>query len=327
MADGWRLLAAMLTVLLAALACGAGDLPFAPAPAETPAPVGVAGVRPTLPAEVASYGNVPRLRFRTPEPTATPTRRPTPVWPTATATPTPAEVADGIIDLTEGAEYPAYCLTHYRQLLVAGAEAREQFRPDDVYAVGLEFEQLRPDCVAQGFAPEPDFGLSCRTGWGVDGVEVSLDLLGRRGLKRQRELGPTGRDARGNILVQYARLPYRDRAGCWYYDAGTRLWSWRIEPAGDLERETGSQEADLTVCDRMLRERMTGGFDRLAQVAGMVEQVLAAEAHCRGRGWRPFPQELPPADCGLEGDRVWVYWHPEHRPYDGAACWPIPEGE
>ena len=312
----------LLFGLLAALACGSG----ASAPALSggpPAPGGVAtGPRPTLPAEVSGYGNVPRLQFRTPEPTATPTKRPSSVWPTVA--PAPAPTTAGADD-GGGEEYPAYCLTHYRQLLVAGAETRGRFRPDDVYAVGLAFGQLRPDCVAQGFAPEPDFGLPCRTGWGVDGVEVSLDLLSRRGIKRQRELGPTGRDRRGNILVQYARLPYRDRAGCWYYDAGTRLWSWRIEPEGELERETGSQVADLTVCDRMLRERMVAGFDRLAQVAGMVEQVLATEAHCLGRGWRPYPQEMPPDDCGLDADRVWVYWHPEHRPYDGTACWPEPE--
>lgn len=325
MPDGWRRLPVLLFCLLAALACGSGGA-VTEAPADEPAPVVATGPRPTLPAAVSSYGNVPRLRFRTPEPTATPTKRPTPVWPTATPMPAPA-VAGQDSSVGMGEDYPAYCLTHYRQLLVAGAEARERFRPDDVYAVGLESGRLRPDCVAQGFAPEPDFGLACRTGWGVDGVEVSLDLLGRRGIKRQRELGPTGRETQGNILVQYARLPYRDRAGCWYYDAGTRLWSWRIEPEGDLERETGSQVADLTVCDRMLRELMGAGFDRLAQVAGMVEQTLAAEEHCQGRGWRPYPQELPPDDCGLEADRVWVYWHPEHRPYDGAACWPRPEGD
>ena len=324
MRDRRRILPLLLFGLLAALACGSGGAVAVPADEPPPPVVAATRTRPTLPAEVSSYGNVSRLQFRTPEPTATPTGRPTPVWPTATAMPAPtAAGADGSDDGVE--DYPAYCLTHYRQLLVAGAEARERFRPDDVYAVGLEFGRLRPDCVAQGFAPEPDFGLPCRTGWGVDGVEVSLDLLSRRGIKRQRELGPTGRDRRGNILVQYARLPYRDRAGCWYYDAGTRLWSWRIEPEGELERETGSQVADLTVCDRMLRERMAAGFDRLALVAGMVEQVLAVDEHCRGRGWRPYPQEMPPDDCGLEADRVWVYWHPEHRPYDGAACWPKPE--
>ena len=132
--------------------------------------VGEGRARPTLPAEVSSYGNMPQLRFRTPEPTATPMPRPTPLSPTLTPTATPIPVvAEGVFDSIEGAEYLAYCLTHYRQLLVAAAQERQHFRRDDVYAVGLEFRRLRPDCLARGFAPEPDFGLSCRTGWAVDG--------------------------------------------------------------------------------------------------------------------------------------------------------------
>lgn len=316
-----------LACALAMAACqwlpwfGDADVPGVPGAAD--APLGATAVPPTLPG--LEYGGLSRLELVTPAAPATATPEPT-VTPTPVPTPTRA-TGSRTVELP--AEYSLVCEAHYRELLVEEAERlREQerpFRAEAVSAVGARFLELRDDCAYQGFAPEPALGMPCYNGWGVHEAEVSFDLLSEVGKKSRRRLGPTGSDAAGNILVQFERLPYESRPGCWYYEASNRLWSWRVAAEPGERVRSGRELPDLSGCDLQLRQRMSGGFERIVEVSRMVDRIRAADAHCRDRGWHPWPARERTAGCGLAQADVWVYWlAPANLPADGAACWAKP---
>ena len=150
------LAAALLALMLALAACGGGDAPEpvepteAPASTVQPAPTRASGSTASTPAPAST--SAPRST-ESPAPTGAAT--PTPTSAPAEPTPVPAMV------LPPGLLTDRPCEEEFRETLV-NYDGVERFDAALVTALSNEFVELRPDCLAQGWAPEfPDEPQVC----------------------------------------------------------------------------------------------------------------------------------------------------------------------
>ena len=313
----------LLAVFLSALALGCrgeeNDLgPLLEFDRGTPAP------RIPYSLELGRYADPgSRLEFVTPvvEPTAVPTRRPTPdfaqmVRPTVVV-PTPApSVMDLGADSCEG----------YFRLMLVGYEGKRVFGPALMLALSNRLLEERPDCLEAGWAPSFGIGQVC-LGDSVAGVDMPHGLLSFGRYDRKGKARLTMRDQSGNILVHFDRMPLRDAQGCWFYDGPRMSWAWFIR--GQV---SGVDVPGFPGCEDPLRVQLGnvagGGVVSVLDIARLIDGLRHDVPGCGDALWNPYPVRLPHEDCAVQSDLgitqeglLVVHWNLDHLPSDQAVCW------
>ena len=168
------ILASALAFLLFTLAaCGGGDAPQPVEPTEAPASTAPASPSTRSTAQPTSTRADADSTSSTPSPASTPAPRSTaPTLSTGASTPAstsaappataPAEpTAVSAMVLPPGLLNSRPCEEEFREML-AGYDGVERFDAALVTALSAEFVELRPDCLAQGWAPQfPDEPKVC----------------------------------------------------------------------------------------------------------------------------------------------------------------------
>ena len=318
----------LLPLLLAG--CGGGArAPVTPTPAYVPPTA--APVHSFVPGVHRYVDPGGRLAVPTPTPVPTPTRVPLPGF----IPEVPLDTSGGGLSGPHGASedaaaVPPSCVDHYRRMLVE-YEGRVPFGSQVAYQLSRELVELRPDCSRQGWSPRFEADLVCVTGR-VGEVSISRGLTWRQNSLSYPRAVPTARDSRGNILVHFARMPFDDAGGCWYYSSDTRAWAWLVVGSG-----SGVDLPRFPSCEALLRDLLASqaqrGFGPLQVVRAVDEVRLRLPVPCGSGLWNVFPTSRFQEGCGVEsgtgltpaGDLV-VSWHDGHFPADDAVCWVLPRG-
>ena len=307
------LLAAVLCLVLAGCA---SDVPEA-----TPFPVlaSVPGVQ---------WGDVPvpprviplELPTFTPVPTASPTLAPSTFVPTPTALSMVSDVSLLPSRLTRELRFS--CRDDFRERLRAyspglplGAEV--------AFSLSSDMVGDRPECGDLGWSPEFTLGISHCMGGRIGDVRFSLDLVELHGSLDVRRAGPTGRDAVGNILVHFERMPEASSSGCWYYSVERNSWSWMTP--GDY----GEDRYLFTECNEELRRGVLElDLVEARYVARLIDDIRRIFSNPCGLGqWDLFPRNEGYDFCGghasgrQEDGLLVVNWHEDYPAMDGSLCW------
>ena len=281
------------------------------------------------------------------------TLRVTPVYtapatatPHPTFTPVPAAIDGGVAPV--GAVVGVAGLSvEPERLSCTGALRSELLGHDrDVYFEDVQqlvdgLRQGRVDCSEDQWPAEVSILPVCQQGNSIELVAVSRSLWSEASSRRNPQLGPTGGDARGNLLVHFSRLPGADEGvgGCWYYRETTG--EWHVGEVATVEPEpTAVARGTALNCDAELRHVLTmqlRGADA-NEIQALVLEVKNGVEGCQGAGWGPLVAAVgngpAAAGCGttvravgaeasrIEPDgRVRLYWQSRGRPADGASCW------
>lgn len=237
--------------------------------------------------------------------------------PEVTEIPTPEPVHD-VVRMT--------CTIDYRRWLVE----EDWFDARDLHNRLPEFEELRPDCVGDKFAPEFSSLAVCQHKNRVGGHTVS-SMFTIDPTVSSRGLAETGKDLSG-ILIHFLRLPNVDAPGCWYYD--TYHDEWVVSVVDEQGRRliptpeaTVAAATAFAMCDEELRWRLLADMEPIAagSMQVLADRVARGFGSCN-LGWGPVvsPERLHP-DCPVTpsgrdsmGNLV-VHWN--LPPDDGSACW------
>ena len=230
----------------------------------------------------------------------------------------------------------------------------ESFGAEVATRLSEEMLEGRPDCVEQGWTPVFSNLAVCRrvkvTGAADSGVPTTFTVSSLR----QVRLGPSIREtAYGRILLHFAKLPFRDEGGCWYYRADNRNWYWNVrgQLAGSSrfqDIDSGRDEPVFEQCDSLLEilvpKLIAAGaeLDSLL-VANAIDRIrLQVHEHCAATGpygnylWSTYPRALPQNGCpvsvptgALGEDRYVIHWADGHFDARGRPCWVLEpvEGE
>lgn len=283
---------------------------------------------------VSRNGRLVGAATATPAPTATPE-------PTATLIPRPTRgpyAVEEWIELPEG-WLELSCDQQFRQALQEWAGEPADF---DVTVANLLADEVeaREGCGDSGWQPVFSFHTGCPGRYReIDGIEVSPQLRALRYEVKTSFLGPTGRDAVGNILVHFRELPREDISGCWYYAARERIWLWSgPHPDSEHRLREGREPYAFPECGYMLRRHFAGfsGDDfSVAAAARLMDRVRRNHSEqCDDPNWDFFPQRearefcQPQQDTGFDGSGklLVVNWHEHYSPRDGAVCWVLERG-
>ena len=241
-------------------------------------------------------------------------------------------------DLDAGVEVgPLSCRDRYRLLLLEHAPG-EPLGAEVAWGLSERLLEFRPECGAQGWAPEFGFGRACRSPK-VAGVLVSGDLLRFEGPTNRAVAGPTGRDGDGNVLVQFARMPLGERGGCWYYEARTWRWAWAVD-GGAMGQAMGVDLPGFPGCESLLEAELSAYLDDGETEFLPVDAARAIDAvrtgspgGCGTPLWGLYPRVSgwegcgPGADTGVQEDgSLVVNWQELHPASDGSVCWMLEPG-
>ena len=323
----WSLI---VLLLFPAFLSGCGGLlgsPAGPTPVFLP-PTATPPVYPFVPGVHRYVGPEGRLTVPTPTPAPTPTRLPTPepLLPKDVSAAVPGPAGSGVVPGEEG---PPSCIDEYRGMLI-DYRGRVPFGSQVALQLSRELEELRPDCVAEGWAARFEADVVCVSG-SVAGLPLSPGLTWRLQSLSKPQAAPTARDGGGNILVHFARLPFVEARGCWFYRSSSRTWAWFVS-GGD----SGVDRPRFPLCEGRLRDLISSpqeGFGPLHVVRALDEVRLQLPSPCSSPLWDVFPSTDSHEDCGVPGG-TWVNpegflvvtWHEDHTPADGAVCWALPPG-
>ena len=280
------------------------------------------------------------------------TLRVTPVY-TAPATATPYPTFTPVPAAVDGGVAPAAVVGAPRlsaepeRLSCTGTLRSELLEHDrDVYFEDVQqlvagLRQSRVDCSGDEWPVDVSVMPVCRAGNSVGSAEVSRSLWVEKSRRGKPLLGPTGGDARGNLLVHFSRLPGADEGvgGCWYYRETTG--EWHVGEVAVVEPEpTAVARGTALNCDSELRHALTMQRREAdaVEIQALVLEVKNGVEGCQGAGWGPLVAAVgngpAAAGCGttvraggaeasrIESDgRVRLYWQLRGRPADGASCW------
>ena len=317
----------LLSFLLAGCG-GAAGVPVTPTPAYVPP--AAAPVHSFVPGVHRYVDPGDRLVVPTPTPAPTPTLVSLPGPAPVVAVSSPGGSLSGLYGESEDAAAVPSCVDHYRSLLI-GYSGRVPFGSEVALQLSRELEELRPDCLREGWGPLFEADVVCVTDR-VGDVPISRGLTWRHNSLSYPRAVPTARDSRGNILLHFARLPLRAERGCWYYSADARAWAWLAAGSG-----SGVDRPAFPPCGALLRDllapRAQLGFGPLQVVRALDEVRLRLPDPCGSPLWDVFPTSRFQEGCGVEsgtgmtpaGDLV-VSWQDGHSPADDAVCWVLPRG-
>ena len=334
------LAAALLALMLALAACGGGDAPEPVEPTEAPASTAQpASTR----ADAGSTGSTPAPASTsaprsTESPASTEATPPSPTSAAPTSAP-PEPTAVPAMVLPPGLLTDRPCEEQFREML-ANYDGVERFDAALVTALSAQFVELRPDCLAQGWAPEfSDEPVVCEDWTDLRGAIHDGRAPGQvvaptqwRVSESQGELGIT---ERVRINVHLARIPLSSDApasmnpaggdligGCWHYNGvhfenGQSRGRWSrsyfkyvLTSRGSANRSrpwvTGvTSPTSHPECDALLQGLLSAELDvgadvDSAAVAALVARVRAEENEA----------------CGTLGPDI-TLWQP--LPLDGAS--------